>query len=326
MNGVIIMRKKHREIVLALILGLVVPGVLFWVMDKSPRPDIGSVEASMEPTESVGEPMDAVRVLQVLMPNGAVEQMALEDYITCVLLAEMPSDFEPEALKAQAVAARTYTLKRQQAGNKHDTAAVCTKASCCQAYCPEEDFLVSGESEEALKKMKEAVQATAGQVLTYDGALIEATYFSCSGGRTEAAVAVWGSDIAYLQAVDSPGEENATHYVDTVSFTLQEFADKLGVKLSGNWLGKITYTDGGSVDTIMLGGQVFSGTQMRQKLGLRSTAFAISPVGNTVTITTKGFGHRVGMSQYGAEAMAVQGKSYKEILAHYYPGTTLQSD
>ena len=144
MNGVIIMRKKHREIVLALILGLVVPGVLFWVMDKSPRPDIGSVEASMEPTESVGEPMDAVRVLQVLMPNGAVEQMALEDYITCVLLAEMPSDFEPEALKAQAVAARTYTLKRQQAGNKHDTAAVCTKASCCQAYCPEEDFLVSG--------------------------------------------------------------------------------------------------------------------------------------------------------------------------------------
>ena len=320
------MKRKHREILLAVILGLLVPGVLFWVMDKSPKPDIEVVEASVEPTETVGEPVDAVKLLPVLMPNGSVEQMPLEDYITCVLLAEMPSEFEPEALKAQAVAARTYTLKRQQAGNKHDTAAVCTKASCCQAYCPEEDFLVSGESNAALKKMKDAVMSTAGQVLTYDGALIEATYFSCSGGRTEAAVAVWGSDIAYLQAVDSPGEENATHYVDTVSFTLQEFADKLGVKLSGNWLGKITYTDGGSVDTIAIGTQEFTGTQMRQKLGLRSTAFAISPVGNTVTITTKGFGHRVGMSQYGAEAMAVQGKTYKEILAHYYPGTTLQFD
>jgi stage II sporulation protein D len=320
------MKRKHREILLAVILGLLVPGVLFWVMDKSSKPDIEVVEASIEPTESVGEPVDAVKLLPVLMPNGSVEQMPLEDYITCVLLAEMPSEFEPEALKAQAVAARTYTLKRQQAGNKHDTAAVCTKASCCQAYCPEEDFLVSGESNAGLEKMKDAVMSTAGQVLTYDGALIEATYFSCSGGRTEAAVAVWGSDVAYLQAVDSPGEEKATHYVDTVSFSLQEFADKLGVKLSGNWLGKITYTDGGSVDTIAIGSQEFTGTQMRQKLGLRSTAFVIAPVGNSVTVTTKGFGHRVGMSQYGAEAMAVQGKTYKEILAHYYPGTTLQFD
>ncbi|MBQ7341134.1 MAG: stage II sporulation protein D [Oscillospiraceae bacterium] len=320
------MKTKHREILWAIILAVVIPGVLFRVMDKSPKPDLEEREGSLEPTEILGEPMDAVEILPVLMPDGTVEQMVLEDYITCVLLAEMPSEFEPEALKAQAVAARTYTLKRQQAGYKHENAAVCTKASCCQAYCPQEDFLVSGESQASLSKMKEAVLATAGQVLTYDGALIEATYFSCSGGRTEAAVAVWGSDIAYLQAVDSPGEENASHYVDTVSFTLQEFSDKLGVKLSGNWLGKITYTDGGSVDTILIGGQEFKGTQMRQKLGLRSTAFAISPVGTKVTITTKGFGHRVGMSQYGAEAMAVQGKNYKEILAHYYPGTTLQSD
>jgi len=252
--------------------------------------------------------------------------MKLEDYIVCVLLAEMPSEFEQEALKAQAVAARTYTLKRQQAGNKHENAAVCTDASCCQAYCPEEDFLVSGESTEALNKMKNAVLSTAGQVLTYDGALIEATYFSCSGGRTEAAVAVWGSEVAYLQAVDSPGEENASHYMDTVSFTLQEFADKMGVELSGSWLGKITYTDGGSVETITIGSKQFKGTEMRQKLGLRSTAFVITPVGDKVTITTKGFGHRVGMSQYGAEAMAVQGKTYAEILAHYYPGTVLESD
>ena len=314
-------------------MGLLVPGVLFWTMDKAPEPETDSMEVSIEPTESIGEPTesigeptDAVKLLSVLMPNGTVEQMKLEDYIVCVLLAEMPSEFEQEALKAQAVAARTYTLKRQQAGNKHENAAVCTDASCCQAYCPEEDFLVSGESTEALNKMKNAVLSTAGQVLTYDGALIEATYFSCSGGRTEAAVAVWGSEVAYLQAVDSPGEENASHYMDTVSFTLQEFADKMGVELSGSWLGKITYTDGGSVETITIGSKQFKGTEMRQKLGLRSTAFVITPVGDKVTITTKGFGHRVGMSQYGAEAMAVQGKTYAEILAHYYPGTVLESD
>lgn len=308
-----------------MILGLLLPGVLFWVVDKTPKPEVGEQEGTLTPTEILGEPQDAVSVLPVLMPDGSVEQMVLDDYITCVLLAEMPSEFETEALRAQAVAARTYTLKRQQAGNKHESAAVCTESSCCQAYCPKEDFLASGETEEAFNKMNEAVKSTAGQVLTYDGALIEATYFSCSGGRTEAAVAVWGSEVAYLQAVDSPGEENASHYMDTVSFTLQEFADKLGVELSGNWLGKITYTAGGSVDTIMIGSQQFKGTQMRQKLGLRSTAFAIAPVGDKVTITTKGFGHRVGMSQYGAEAMAVQGMTYDEILAHYYPGTTLES-
>lgn len=319
------MRKKYREILLSLLLGLVVPGMLFLFIDRTKAPSLESDIGSLEPTETIGEPEQAVAFLSVLMPSGTVEQMKLEDYVTCVLLAEMPGEFEAEALRAQAVAARTYTLKRQQAGDKHKNAAVCTDSACCQAYCPEEDFLISGESKDTLKKMKDAVQATAGQVLTYDGKLIEATYFSCSGGRTEAAVAVWGSEVAYLQAVDSPGEEKATHYMDTVSFTLEAFSEKLGVDLSGNWLGEITYTAGGSVDTIKIGGKSFQGTSLRQKLGLRSTAFVITPVGNKVTITTKGFGHRVGMSQYGAEAMAVQGKTYKEILAHYYPGTTLDS-
>ncbi len=322
---VMIMRKKYQQIVLSLLLGIAVPGVLFFCVDKAPKPDLETAEGSLEPTQTIGEPVQKVNFLPVLQPNGSVEQMALEDYVVCVLLAEMPSDFDTEALKAQAVAARTYTLKRQQAGDKHKNAAVCTRSSCCQAYCPQEDFLVSGETKEALQKMIDAVHSTEGQVLTYDGKLIEATYFSCSGGRTEAAVEVWGSEVAYLQAVDSPGEENATHYVDTVTFSLQEFSEKLGVTLSGNWLGQITYTDGGSVDTIAIGGKEFTGTALRQKLGLRSTAFVITSLGDRVTITTKGFGHRVGMSQYGAEAMAVQGKDYKEILAHYYPGTALES-
>ena len=164
-------------------------------------------------------------------------------------------------------------------------------------------------------------------MLTYQGKLIEATYFSCSGGRTEDALAVWGEDVPYLQSVESPGEEGAAHYVDTVSFTASEFCEKIGKELPGipaEWIGTIRYTAGGGVETIYIGDEPYSGTQLRSMLNLRSTAFLITAAGDTVTITTKGYGHRVGMSQYGADAMAVQGCSYEEILAHYYPGTKLQ--
>ena len=156
--------------------------------------------------------------------------------------------------------------------------------------------------------------------------MIEATYFSCSGGRTEDAVAGWGTDIPYLQAVDSPGEEQAKHFTDSVLFTAKEFAACLGANLSGapaKWLGSVTYTQGGGVATMVIGGKTYSGVDLRRKLGLRSTAFSMMAVGDQIHITTKGFGHRVGMSQYGAEAMAVAGSSYKAILQHYYPGVVL---
>ena len=129
--------------------------------------------------------------------------------------------------------------------------------------------------------------------------------------------------------MDSPGEENAAHYTDTVQFIGSEFAALLGINPKGapsSWLGSVRYTAGGGVDTMTIGGKSFSGVMLRQKLGLRSTAFAISASGDTVTVTTKGFGHRVGMSQYGADAMAVQGSTYRQILAHYYPGTELTLD
>ena len=168
---------------------------------------------------------------------------------------------------------------------------------------------------------------TSGYVLTYQGELIEATYFSCSGGSTEDAVAVWGTDVPYLRATDSPGEENAAHYTDTVTFTPAEFANALSLELTGNpagWLGKVTYTAGGGVDTMEIGGISFKGTALRKILNLRSTAFTMSAGENGITVTTKGYGHRVGMSQYGADAMAVAGSSFAEILAHYYRGTTLE--
>lgn len=181
---------------------------------------------------------------------------------------------------------------------------------------------------ESVDKIKTAVNSTAGMVLVYENELIDATYFSCSGGATEDAEAVWGREIPYLKSVESPGEEDAAHYVDTVRFTLLEFLDQLGfegVNKRNVQIGKLESTTGGGVASIEICGKVFTGTQLRKLLKLRSTSFMISVVGDTVTITTKGFGHRVGMSQYGADAMAVCGATFGEILSHYYLKTELIS-
>ena len=202
-----------------------------------------------------------------------------------------------------------------------------TNSACCQAFITEEDYLQRGGSPEHVEKIRNAVRETSGQVLTYEDGLIEATYFSCSGGSTEDAVAVWGSDFPYLQAVESPGEEQAAYYQDTAEFTPRQLEEKLGVLLSGSptaWISAISYTNGGGVDSIAIGGVYFSGTEIRQKLNLRSTAFSVETRRDGVTFTTKGFGHRVGMSQYGADAMAAAGSDYTQILAHYYQGTELK--
>ncbi len=280
------------------------------------------LQAQMEATAPVGGQSQADSFVSVLC-DGAVTVMPLEDYVLCVTLAEMPAEFEVESLKAQAVVARTYTCKRLEEP-KHENSAVCSDASCCQAFVSLEDYLRAG-GQESVDKVKNAVLSTAGQILMYGGKYIEATYFSCSGGRTEDALAVWGNDIPYLQSVESPGEEAATHYTDTVSFSKKEFLHRLGLSADMVTIANISYTQGGGVDSMTVCGKVFSGTELRKKLELRSTAFVITAAGDTVTVTTKGFGHRVGLSQYGAEAMAAQGKTYREILAHYYQGTELKA-
>lgn len=319
-----IMHRRWSEVVIALILGLLFPGIVYSFVD---------IQTGNEPVKEIQETQlyatsDGVREIKVgvLMGDGTVEEMPLEDYLVSVVLREMPADFEVEALKAQAVVARTYTLRRIEMGSKHMGAAVCTDASCCQGYWSRQAYITEGGQQALLDKVIDAVDLTANEVLVYGDALIDATYFSCSGGRTEDALAVWGADVPYLQSIESPGEEGATHYTDTVSFSVSDFAEKLGLDVAAepqNWLGSITYTDGGGVEEIQICGTTYKGTTIRQKLGLRSTAFLISVVGDSVTITTKGYGHRVGMSQYGADAMAVQGKTYRDILFHYYQGTDL---
>lgn len=325
-----VMHMKMRPWQLAVLMGVVLPSVMFFLAEKLlPRKNIPPTQPTapteqMQPQTGLHTPANIL--IPVLRSDGSTENMNLEEYLVGVVLGEMPLSFDIEALKAQAVVARTYTLRRSTVSPKHDGGAVCVNPSCCQSFCSQEQYMEKGGNALQLNKAISAVSATAGQVVTYNGALIEATYFSCSGGRTEDALAVWGAEIPYLQAVDSPGEENASHFTDSVTFSGKEFAQRLGLPLSGNpasWLGSVTYTDGGGVDTMIIGGVPFKGTQLRQKLGIRSTAFTVTAIGDSVHVVTKGFGHRVGMSQYGAEAMAVAGSDYRQILSHYYPGTTV---
>lgn len=319
---VVYMRTRGIEIISAILLGIVIPSLLVAMLQDRVRNDqIPITDPATENETSADN-----GTIAVLQDNNTIEMIPIEQYVLSVVLSEMPADFEPEALKAQAVVARTYALRRTNGKEKHGSAAVCTKSSCCQGFCPTESYLMKGGNESSVRKVREAVLATEGLVLVFNGKLIDATYFSCSGGVTEDAEAVWGTEIPYLQSVESPGEERATHYVDTVRYSVKDFIDRVQLKDDGKRkvkIGEIIRTVGGGVESLEINGVRFTGTQLRKQLKLRSTAFYISVLGDTVTITTKGFGHRVGMSQYGADAMALNGASFKEILAHYYQGTEL---
>ena len=320
------MKGKWKRILLVFVLGILCPNLLLAIAGQ--RKAELPAETVRLPTAAQQETPYEVQTIAVLDKSGAVQQIPLDAYLTAVVLCEMPAEFETEALKAQAVVARTYALRRQKTGSKHNTAAVCMESSCCQGYKTTAQYLSEGGKITDVEKIEKAVAVTSNMVLTYNGELIEATYFSCSGGHTEDAAAVWGADIPYLRATPSPGEESAARYTDTVTFSLEEFVKKLGCGISenpNNLVGNIKYTAGGGVDSVTICGKTYSGTAVRQLLGLRSTAFAITAVGDSVTITTKGFGHRVGMSQYGADAMAAGGSGCEEILLHYYSGVELVS-
>lgn len=318
------MNQFWKEVRLAAVMGLLLPAVLLRAAVALERKPV-EIPVGTEPQYAAETAQTRISV--PVATEGGVIRMDLGDYLTGVVLAEMPVSFEEEALKAQAVVARTYTIRAMTKGAKHGDAAVCTDFSCCQGYITEAAFLAKGGTREQVERIRSLVDDTAELVLTYEGELIEATYFSCSGGSTEDAVAVWGTDVPYLQAVDSPGEERAAYYSDTVQFSAEEFALALGMRPAGDpatWFGKATYTAGGGVDTMIIGGMEFQGTQLRRALGLRSTSFTIAAEKNTIIVTTRGYGHRVGMSQYGADAMAVSGSTFAEILSHYYQGTKLE--
>ena len=276
---------------------------------------------------------DSGHTLRVKGSDGQVTEMDLNQYLWGVVAAEMPASFSQEALKAQAVAARTYALNKGPSSN-HPDADLCTDYACCQAWIARDKAQGNwgDKAAEYTNKITTAVAETGNQVILYQGQLIDAVFHSSSSAATQDAVEVWGNSVPYLQSVDSPEGEGVPNYESQVTLTTQEFKDAFlkaqpTASLEGDpasWVGTIERTQSGSVHAITIGGVTVSGAQARQIFSLRSASFDVSLSGDTFTFSVTGFGHGVGMSQYGADAMAEEGKGYVEILQHYYTGVTVE--
>lgn len=286
---------------------------------------------------SVASPIlgwDQGHTLRLSRGDGSVEELTLRDYLWGVTAAEMPASFSLEALKAQTVAARTYCLyQRDGAGEKHPGADVCDDYTCCQAYLTPEQAAVGWgeEAESYAAKINRALLETDGLVCLYEGKPIDAVFFSSTAGRTSDAVSVWGTDIPYLSAVDSPEGEEVPGWQTVVTFSLEEFAARLRetypeadlTSPPREWFRDLVTDDSGMVTTVTVGGVSLSGGQARSLFGLRSAHFTAAATEEGVTFWVTGYGHAVGMSQYGANAMAKEGKSFQEILEWYYTGVTV---
>lgn len=272
-----------------------------------------------------------------VLDGDAVLEMDLGTYLLGVVRAEMPASFHLEALKAQAAAARTYTLYKLQTGGSHgDTADICTNPTCCQAYLDEERARANWEEDADAyeEKIEEAVTGTDGQVILYGGVPILAVFHSSSAGLTRAAGDVWLNDLPYLQAVSSPeASERIPNYYSRVEFSAEELRQKLlaafpEADLSGavsDWLRSAAADSAGSVATLSVGGVTVKGSALRSALGLRSACFTWEAQEGKAVFFVTGYGHGVGMSQYGANAMAEAGAGYQEILTHYYTGVTVEA-
>ena len=261
--------------------------------------------------------------ITVQWPDGSQSPVELETFLVGVVAAEMPATFHPQALQAQAVAARTYVVRQQQAG-KHGTAAVCCDSACCQAWRSREEL--ERQWGEDFSKHWEAVTAavtsTAGQVLTEDGDLIDAVFCSTCGGMTEDVAAVWGGQRPYLTAHSCGYCTHSPRYSGWKRFSLAEAAERLETNPEQiRQMEVLGYTAGGRVDTLDLGDRQWKGTEVRSRLGLDSAAFSWLVQGDDLVVLTLGYGHGVGMCQYGADGLGQAGYTYVDILALYYPGT-----
>ncbi|MBQ9616870.1 MAG: stage II sporulation protein D [Oscillibacter sp.] len=280
--------------------------------------------------------LDEDCMLKVLdKKSGEVSVMSMQEYLVCVLRGEMPGYFELEALKAQAVAARTYTRYMLHSGSKHgDKADICTSPACCQAYlsaaAARKKWGYLPEDEE--QKLRAAVEETDGETMLYDGEPILAVFHASSAGLTRTSADVWSGDKPYLQPVSSPENADAVpNYYSHVEMTITAFRDKLQsafpkANLTGDpydWLSDVERDSAGSIITMYVGGIKTQGSRVRSALGLRSACFTWEMADGKVSFYVTGYGHGVGLSQYGANQMARDGSGYREILTHYYTGVRI---
>ena len=303
--------------------------------NKSIETDAKSENNTNSETEKENTNHKYSKIKLLHLKTGEIEEVILEEYLCNVVSAEMPVDFEIEALKAQVIVARTYTIYKIN-NKKHDNADICDSSSCCQAWISKDDRLSRWEEnkrEENWKKIERAVNETNGKIITYEGKPINAFFHSNSGGTTEVPINVWGgSGYPYLQMVETSGEEGYTQYASEVTLFFDEILNKIKEKYSDiqidftkdDDIKILERTESDRVKTIKFGNYNLSGVEARTIFGLRSTNFEIEKQEDKITFKVKGYGHGVGMSQTGADSLAKQGKNAEDIIHHFYSNVELK--
>ena len=311
-----------KRIFLLSVLLVILTVLIVWVISRT-------AGQQKEPAETA----DAAAEITVLQ-GGQVRKTTLAAWLPGVVAAEMPAAFEPEALRAQAVAARTYVLDHAaHRPKRHPEADVCDDPGCCTAWCSEEELEQKwgADAQANRARIEQAVASTDGEILTYTGEPIRAVFHASSAGQTESSAALWG-ERPYLISVTSPETaEDVPNYVVTSELT----ADALRAAVTAahpdcvfpddpaQWLAPPEHDASGRVASQQVGSLTLTGAEMRSLLKLRSTAYTVQYADGVFRFTTTGSGHGVGMSQYGANVMAKSGSTYREILLHYYPNTEL---
>ena len=331
------MKKTVYYFIAILFLCFILPALLTNTKTKQSSNDeiVNNEDNSMINAKENGYTYNKYGVIKLLhKKTNEVEEVEIDKYLCNVVAAEMPVDFEKEALKAQAIVARTYTIYKIN-NRKHDNADICDDSTCCQAWVDKEERFKRWESdvENKWNKIEQCVDETKGKIITYQNQPINAFFHSNSGGKTELPTDVWGgnSSIPYLQVVETAGEEGYKQYSSKVEITNQELLDKLKQKYSdiqidfsnAEDIKILEYTSSGRVKTIKFGNHNLSGTEVRSLLSLKSTNFEIEKQEEKIKFIVKGYGHGVGMSQTGADSMAKSGSTAEEIIKHFYTGVEL---
>ncbi|MDF2720331.1 MAG: stage sporulation protein [Paenibacillus sp.] len=311
---------------------LIVPGVLVETI-----PEQGSFSDDVQAVTPVFEQSQQVIIPIYLTRQQKIDQVPLETYVRNVLAAEMPASFELEALKAQAIASRTYIVKRWLDGDSSQVpvqGAIVTDTVAHQAYMTEDQMKQSWSGkqyESNVEKLNRAVSETAGIIATYQHKPIQASFFSTSNGYTENSEEYWRDAVPYLRSVPSPWDASLSpKYEANVTYSLQEFAKRLNFSsVPANLAASmkvLSTTSGHRIKTMAIGGKTFTGREIREKLELNSSQFTWKVKGASIELQTLGYGHGVGMSQWGANGMAKEGKTAEAILKYYYQGIELEND
>ncbi|WP_371817484.1 stage II sporulation protein D [Virgibacillus sp. MSJ-26] len=299
---------------------IVVPSATGSELDSTSK----DTENTQKESAKASESNSSLSVAVMRSEAKEVEDVPLESYVEGVVAAEMPvSDFEMEALKAQALAARTYIVDHLlHKSDSEESDGDVSDTEQHQVYKNETELkkMWGNDYDDNIEKLREAVMATEGEILTYDDTPILPAFFSTSNGFTENSEDYWENEVPYLRSVESPWDEDSSKFLDQKTMSIQEVEQLLGIDLPKNTAVPIetTRTEGKRVAELTLGEHSLSGRDVREKLELRSSDFTIKQKGNHFIFTTKGFGHGIGMSQFGADGMAKDGKDYQDIVKYYY--------